>query len=278
MDAYLVSHNGLGDNLFMVGALHFLLKFYNKIYFLCKNKYYSNVRLFFIDTENIICLPFDENYEYNEIHRILMKNYDNSINDIFICGDCHKSYLKSKINNKSFLEYVIPNKNYTIEFDTIHNHSYNFIENFYKDIHLNLTIFYDYFKLPCLDESIDLYNSVKEYNIIFIQIKSSCGKNLNITNLLNKYLNDESTILICNDYNLYDANSISENVKIKHKLCEKFVLNKIVYLVDTIKNSSEIYIIDSCLIGVLLQFIQKNELNAKVVRIIERNVINNIVI
>ena len=278
MDAYLVSHNGLGDNLFMVGALRFLLKFYNKIYFLCKNTYYSNVKLFFIDTKNIICVPFDENDEYNDINRIIMENYDNSITDIFICGDCHKRYLQSKINNKSFLEYVIPNKNYTIEFDTIHNYNYNFIENFYKDIHLNLTIFYDYFKLPYLDESVELYNSVKEYNIIFVQLKSSCGKCLNITNLLNKYLNDEKTILICNDYNLYDANSLSENVKIKYKLCEQFVFNKIVYLVDTIKNSSEIYIIDSCLIGVLLQFIQKNELKAKMVRIIERNLINDIVI
>ena len=32
MNAYLVSHNGMGDNLYMVGALIFLLKYYDKIF------------------------------------------------------------------------------------------------------------------------------------------------------------------------------------------------------------------------------------------------------
>jgi hypothetical protein len=278
MNAYLVSHNGLGDNLFMVGALNYLLKFYNKVYYLCKNKYFSNVELFFIDNKNIICLPFDEKNEFKEIYKIIMEKYFDDENDIFISGPCHKSYLKSKINNKLFLENIILDKKYTIEFDTIGKGNYGFIENFYKDINLNLTIFYDYFKLPYLNESVELYNSVSEYNIIFIQLKSSCGKCLNITNLLNKYLNDKNTILICNDINLYDNNSESEDIKKKHNLCEKFVFNKIVYLVDTIKNSSEIYIIDSCLSGLLLQFINKNQLKAKIIRIILRNLVENIFI
>lgn len=44
MNAYLVSHNGLGDNLFMIGALRFLLKFYHKIFF------YARVNTFLILT------------------------------------------------------------------------------------------------------------------------------------------------------------------------------------------------------------------------------------
>ena len=34
MNAYILSHNGLGDNLFMNGALRFISKFYNKIFFI----------------------------------------------------------------------------------------------------------------------------------------------------------------------------------------------------------------------------------------------------
>ena len=39
MIAYLVSHNGLGDNLYMIGALHYLLLFYDELFFLCKDIY-----------------------------------------------------------------------------------------------------------------------------------------------------------------------------------------------------------------------------------------------
>ena len=208
-----------------------------------------------------------------KIKVIILNKYNH--NDIFICG-LHRNYLQSKITNILYLEYNIQNKNYVIEYDTITRDNYNFIENFYKDIHLNLTIFYDYFYLPSYYDSLLLYNSIKKYNIIFIQLKSGCGRYLNITNLLNKYLHNDNTILICNDMNLYDPN-IPEH-KIKHSLCEQFVLTKIMYLIDTIKNSSEIYIIDSCLIGILLQLIHKNELKAKTVRIIKRNLINDIAI
>ena len=108
MNCYLVSHNGLGDNLYMIGAIRFLLNFYEKIYFLCKNKYYSNVILFFSDNPNIICIPFNENNEVKDIKKILFPKYIN--NDILICGNCHTSYLKSKITNKNFLNYKIINK------------------------------------------------------------------------------------------------------------------------------------------------------------------------
>jgi hypothetical protein len=188
----------------MISALHFLLKFYEKIYFLCKNKYHVNVSLFFQITSNIVCIPFNENDEINEINNIIQKIYYDTNTDVFVCGDIHKQYLHSKINNKLFLEYNIPDKKDTIDFDTIISSDYNFIENFYKDIGLNLTIYYNYFYIPSSQESIELFNSIKHYNILFIQLSSSCGTKLNISNLLNKYLYDEQYILVCNDKNLYD--------------------------------------------------------------------------
>ena len=78
MNAYLVSHNGMGDNLYMVGALIFLLKYYDKIFFLCKNKYYSNIKLLFSENLNIICVPFDETDEYNNITIIINQNYNDN--------------------------------------------------------------------------------------------------------------------------------------------------------------------------------------------------------
>ena len=145
MNAYLVSHNGMGDNLYMIGALRYLINFYDKIYFLCKKKYYDNVVLFF-DDPNIICVPFDDNNENAAIKYILDEKQH--MNDIFVCGDCHKHYVKSKITNTKLITTLnqlnqnhAHDEKYTIEFDTLTRETYYFIEGFYKDINLNLTHF-----------------------------------------------------------------------------------------------------------------------------------------
>jgi len=274
MNAYLVSHNGMGDNLFMIGALRFLLKFYEKIYFLCKSKYYPNVKLFFIDTPHIICVPFNEYKETQEIKHIINENY--ASNDIFICGFCHTSYLQSKITHPELVNYTHINKNYTIDFDTLTTENYNFISFFYRVINLNLTYFYEYFYIPVTDESKYLYKTVKDYYIVFIQLKSSDGKELNITNLLKKYLYDENTILLCNDKNLYDITDKTSVIEKKYNICKSFMYNKLIHYKDTIQNSDEIYIIDSCFIGIVLPYLKTNQLKANKVRIIRRDIANAI--
>ena len=37
--AFFLSHNGIGDNITNIGAINFLLQYYNSIYFLCKDIY-----------------------------------------------------------------------------------------------------------------------------------------------------------------------------------------------------------------------------------------------
>ena len=112
MNAYLVSHNGLGDNLYMVGALRFLLQFYEKIYFLCKEHNYANVCLFFTDTPNIICILFQTDYEEANIFNIITPHYED--HDVFICGYSNKLFLHhffiqftfSMIINFSYIFFV----------------------------------------------------------------------------------------------------------------------------------------------------------------------------
>lgn len=278
MDSVLLSHNGLGDNLLMIGGIHYLLKFYNRIYFLCKNKYYQHVKSFFDEKINVICIPFNENNELFETRQLIMKYYLDSNIDIFIAGDCHKSHLSNKITNKLFLENKIEDNHYNIDFDDITTENYCFIENFYKDIKLNLKYFFDYFYLPSTEESFNLYKSISNYYIVFIQLKSSDNKYLNISNLITKYLLNDNVILICNDKNLYDIDNKTENIKIKYNLCEKFVYNKIINYNDTIKNSDEIYIIDSCFTGIVLPYLKTNKLKANKVRIILRNNVDKIIL
>ena len=276
MNAYLVSHNGLGDNLYMIGALRYLAQYYDTIYFLCKQKYFDNVFLFFQDTDKIICVPFDESREFDAIKEIISEKYTNPLYDIFICGFCHKTYLTSKITNPVFLNArnhsCMTNGDHTVDFDTLTTQNYGFIQDFYRDIGLNLSHFYQYFQLPEMAKSDILYDSVAKYYIIFIQLTSSDGTCLNISELLKKYLYDDLVLLICNDHNLYD----SEKQPQKYLLAMPFVYNKIVYYTKTIMNSDEIYIIDSCFTGIILPYAKTNRLKANKVRIIMRDMADKI--
>jgi len=276
-NAYLVSHNGLGDNLYMIGALRFIAQYYDSVYFLCKSKYFGNVSLFFGDMPQIICVPFEESREFDEIKQIVSEKYDDPLYDIFVCGFCHKSYLTSKITNPRFLEAraIAPLSDCpTLDFDTLTTGGYGFIADFYRDIGLTLGHFYGHFEMPRTQESENLYQSVAEYYLVFIQLTSSDGVCLNISELLAKYLDDDRVLLVCNDRNLYD----SEKHPKKFSLAMPFVYNKIVHYIKTILNSDEIYIIDSCFTGVVLPFVKMGQLKTDKVRIILREMAERIVL
>lgn len=285
MNAYLVSHNGLGDNLYMIGAVRYLLQFYNNVYILCKIKNHENFKLFFTDTENIHCIPIDDRKEQNDIVNILSTVSHNINNDIFVCGE-HKRVFNSRITNKKFFLSLISeishsnSTEYKIDHDMLTSENYRFIEKFYKDIWMNLSIFYNYYKIPENQESVELYEKIKDYYIIFIQLKSSCGKSLNISNLIKKYINDKKSILLCNDVNLYREHikknqDLKEdelnNISTKADVCDLFKMTKLVNYYHTIINSDEIYIIDSCFIGIVLPLLKQNKLKANTVRIILRD-------
>ena len=85
MNAYIISHNGLGDNLYMVGAINYIKQFYKKIYFICKKKNYDNVKLFFSNDTNIDYICF-EGREVIALQDIVNKIYDDLKNDLFISG------------------------------------------------------------------------------------------------------------------------------------------------------------------------------------------------
>jgi hypothetical protein len=108
---------------------------------------------------------------------------------------------------------------------------------------------------------------VQEYDIIFIQLSSSNGKSLNISELKERYLDDINTILICNDVNVYNI----ETNRQKFELSNLFIYQPIVYYKDVIQHAKEIYIIDSCFTGIILPYLKTHRLKASKVRIILRD-------
>lgn len=287
MDAYFLGHLGLGDNLYCIGAARYLTKFYRNVYFLCKDKYEENVKSFFDDNERVICVPIhssnkDSVYELSlpvtsendAIRNVLDNKYED--NDIFICGFAFTPHFPSKITNQAFLQREKITKTYSLKLDTIDDDRYSFIIDMYGHADLTTGVMIDYWNLPDTENSKKLYESVKDYNIIFIQSISSNNKILRVNNVVDKYLYDENTILLFNDYNIYEnANINLKQIQIKRDLAEKFVKNKLIYYIDTIKHAKEIYMIDSCFTGIVLPLYKKGLLKADPIRLVMRRLIGD---
>jgi hypothetical protein len=226
--AYFLSHLGLGDNITNIGAINFLLKFYETIYFLCKDCYENNVKLLF-QNNSIITIPIGGTNESQECSTIINNITDT---DIFISGEfCRSHNLKSKITHPNLLKYIQNDKNYTIK----HSH----IRDFYYDIGLDLSIYVDYFNINSNEISENMYDEIKDYKIVFLHTSSS-SKEIKLDNIINFYKQKEDFIIICVNKNVYDITNS------KHNLAEKYVNIPVAYYIDIIKKTSIFHIINSC--------------------------------
>jgi len=227
--AYYLSHNGLGDNITSIGAINFLLKYYNVIYFLCKDIYKKNVELLFLG-KPVVIVDFPHNNEFAETKRIISNAYynDNNIN-IFICG-CHRTYINSYITHPELLNR---------QQDNTWKCDYEFIEKFYTCINLDLSIYYNYFNIPSNEMSINCLKSVEMYKIIFCHTKGS-DREINIDKYINKYINDNDYICVCTNKNLYNVSNE------KHKIANYYINLPIVHYIDIIKKCERFFIINSC--------------------------------
>ena len=257
--AYFLGHNGLGDNITNIGAINFLSNYYDKIYFICKDKYLENVKLLFankISTNKVILIQYATDKERLECWKIIHKAFtDKSQPDIFISGFVNKTYLKSRINNPNIINYKQNNDKYTIK--------YNHIRDFYNDVKLDLTVYYEYFNIDSTEISLNYYKDICNYNIIFLHTKAS-NREIEYPNVIEKYVNDDNTILICANKNLYDVNHS------KYELANKYVNLLVGHYIDIILNAQEIYVIDSCFACIINPLQITNKLKANIIDIYER--------
>lgn len=262
-NAVIVCHQGIGDIIAMSGAIIYLTKFYEKMDFICKDKNIKHIKTFF-ESYDINFVTINHNFEFEETYNKVLDYYNNTMYDIYISGCCFnylKEYKRITINIE---KYENPQLN-KIKGYNINEYIYNMITSFYDDIKLSIDICCDYFPFTSNEKSQNIYKLVSNYYIIFIQLNSSDNKKLNISNLLNKYLKDENSILICNDENLYEENNI------KYNICQNFICKDFINYYDTIINSNEIYIIDSCFSCLIMPLIIQNKIITHKIKIINRN-------
>ena len=274
-EAYYLSHNGLGDLIISTSAVRFLLNYYNRVHLLCSHIHHEQMKLILIDEPRIILIPIKMNAEniiFKNCYDVLKHAFPTC--DMYICGGFTKLFI-SIIRNEYINTYVPNNELYNLRYDTLTDENSKFIYEYYNTINLDLRIYYEYFTIKSTIQSRELYNSVKDYKrVIFTQIKCSGSEQLNIDGVKSKYLNDDDAIILCNDENLYDEATNPT----KYNICQRFVKNNVAWYIDTILNCNEIYIIDSCFMAILLPLVKTNRLKADIVRIIKRELVNEILL
>lgn len=257
LSVFFLGHNGLGDNITNIGAINYLLTIYENVYFICKDIYIQNLKEIYTDPR-IFLVPFKSNNEFDARFKLLIPRYKQKHMDVLISGNYHKSNFKSKIQN-NILKYREKNNEYSIDPKYIH------IKKFYDDINLDLSIYYNYFNINSSIKSTELYENIKQYNIIFMHSTAGNNKKLNLTEYINKFINNENNIIISADYNVYKKEDE------KFGLAQQYVNVLVPYYIDIIKNAKYIYIIDSCFSCIVIPLLYRNELNVIEYKIFNRD-------
>jgi hypothetical protein len=151
--AYFLGHNGLGDNITSISAVNFLLKYYETIHFLCRKHNVDNVKLIY-NNEKVIIETVDVKWHCPKEAEGFKKIIDEADPDAdcFILGFQNIKNFKNKITHPELLKYVPNNDGYNIR--------WSFIKDFYNDIGLDLSIYYNYFNIDSCETSKKLYENI----------------------------------------------------------------------------------------------------------------------
>ena len=244
-----ISHLGLGDHITNIGAVNFLLQYYDTIYITCTANNRANIELLFNNTRIITIIV--SSYQVSAFNPIIHK-FDG---DIFVSGGMFKNKLKSQITHPQLLKYKPDNKGYTTK--------YSHIADFYSQIGLDLSIYNEYFNIDSSDISRQYYDDIKDYKIVFIHTKCSLNK-IDLSGVIKLYNQKDDYIIICADFNAYNTTDINYN------LAAKYVNIPVVYYIDIIKNAERIHIVDSCFSCIVIPLLNMKLISPKEVKIYQR--------
>jgi len=274
-NAYCLTHFGLGDNITMIGAMRYLSTIYNKIYIIIKFHNLKNMVEFYKDDPSIKFLTFTNDDELKDI----INSINTDIDDILISGDHNQHYSKTKINNMILKNRQFNNNKFKKhEWSDLHISFYNYIK-------LSFSYYYDYFYIRETQNSIDLWNSIKHFNVILThEMYSTRGGNppdqeIDLSNYIYDYLlNDDYIVISCNINYYRDFENINENSShvdiLKNKkfhLAKHFISILLINYITTIKNAEKIFMVDSSISCFLFPLVEKGELKANEIKVIERS-------
>lgn len=206
--AVFLTHFGLGDHINTLPIVIYLSSLYDSITIICIKNYYNNLKAFYENNDKIKISHVNESeriYPLNNLPNFL-KKFSN--HDIYITGIHKKNHMP-----------------------------FNYLPfNFYDDIKLDYSIFWNKFIIPDTKISNKLYDLLKDKKYYFIHNSTSYGELFNIDNIPNI---DNNYIIINPCKNMYLP--IHEH----YELAEKFVNHLILDYKQVIMHANKLYLSDS---------------------------------
>jgi len=219
----ILSHLGLGDNIFCIPMIIYYLNLNYIVHYICAANNMANFKLFF---EKSLQLSIISVKDANEA-RIYIDINKNSYNEILKSG-VFKSLNPSNLKSFPFFQY--------------------------DDIHLSRNILKQYFVVPDTQKSEELFEYVKNYSYVVINNQSSTGGVFNIETELNKYNIDPNNTLIINTQTNYYT---KENKY--YSIAQHFVFKNLIDYKKTLVNAKKILLSDSSMFCLAIQL----ELNSR---------------
>lgn len=213
--AFVLTHLGLGDIICAIGAIRYLATCYDKVYVTCKRHYSENVKLFFGDDDTI---------------ELYIVNGDRCISPKFGCS--MEKFAQATNGMDVYLagRHCIEKKHMPFR---------NLPFNFYKDMDMSSSIFWNYFYIDTIKDSQNLYCQFADYEYVFVHNIASTGQVFDLA-FAKKTLNiTDDTVILNPCLNFY-----SKEHKYYH-LAESILGYKLAAYKDLIMNASKLLMTDS---------------------------------
>ncbi len=210
--AFHLSHLGLGDIIQMIGAIRYLSILYDELLVVVRTISYENVKSFFQDDDSIKFYVLDGDDADQKVNprnangKKCIEKLTQEYTNVYISGPCFGDHFN--------------------KWDGIG-------DCFYHDLKLDPKIRFDFFYIPIVEESLKLYELIKDLNFIFIQQKSSTG----LRNLIT--WNKDEILTIDTNINVY-----KEDHK-WHSLCNHFLNKPMNYYIKCIQEANELHFVNS---------------------------------
>ena len=225
--AMVLGHLGMGDQFYIVGMVRYLSTIYDEVLVVCKKNTEKNVKQIYSDDNTIKIMGVDSDSTISPAYGFNINNFNKIFSGYqkYLLG-FHQHGIRSNCYGQGKTIYDLP-------------------FSFYDDVRVPYNVFWDYFYINKTDNSIKLYNSIKEYSenieeYIFVHNTSSIGEVYNLNFIVEKFqLNIDKTLIVNPCVNMYNKEHKF------YKLAETFKDLPLLDCIDLIKNANIVIMSDS---------------------------------
>lgn len=220
--AVVLGHLGMGDQFYIVGIVRYLSTIYDEVTVVCKDNTKNNIKQMYSDDKSIRIYSVANDKDISPAYGFNISDFNKIFNNHtkYLLG-FHQHGIHTDCYGQGKIIYDLP-------------------FSFYDDVRINHQVFWDYFHVNKPDNSIIMYNSIKNINYIFMHNTSSIGEVFSLDFIVDKFnINKDKTLIINPCICLYQP---GDNY---YELAKTFIKLPILDYIDTIENANTIVMTDS---------------------------------